>query len=202
MFRLRAGTSLLAVAALAGVLVGCGSDAEVEGLRADVSRLTAQRDALRAEVDAAGERHEKTVAVVEGIRAVLDDPSSVGSEEDVASALASFATADAVMEDAVLGSAPMRQAWQDTLYGGAMDAEITVLHQWVSPDGSQSGGLWVWRGTNLAGNSFELLGVQVDDHDLEGRVTHELVAYPYDDAYVLEAVEGAGSPPVDGLARE
>lgn len=40
----------------------------------------------------------------------------------------------------------------------------------------------------------ELVGVQIDTHDDEGRVTDEWVIHPYPDDYVVEAFEGAGTP--------
>jgi hypothetical protein len=128
-----------------------------------------------------------------GIREVLNDPAAFGTEDEVVDLLASFATDTAVMEDDVFGSAPMTEAWLGTLYSNAMDAEIEVMHQWINEDGSGSGSLWVWRGANLAGNPFELIGVSVDEHDDEGLVTHELVIYPYSDEYVDKAIVGAGT---------
>lgn len=198
MSRVRTGTGLLAVAALTGVLAGCGSDSdEVASLTTQVQQLEQERDALQEKVDAAATRHDKTVAVMEGVRAILDDPTSVGDEDAVVEALAQYATADAEMEDdAFHESVGIRQAWENTLYSGAMDSSIDPLHTWVSDDGSMSGSLWIWHGTNFAGNPFELIGVQIDTHDDEGRVSHELVVYPYPDEYVDEAVEGDGTPVV------
>jgi outer membrane murein-binding lipoprotein Lpp len=196
--RFRAGTSLLAVAALTGVLAGCGSDAdEVAALTTRVEQLNDEREGLQQEVDAAATRHDKTVAVVEWLRTILDDPESVGDEDAVTTALAELATPDAQMEDDALGgSIGMRLAWSKTLYSNAMDARIDIRHSWVSDDGTLSGGLWIRHGTNQAGNPFELIGVQVDTHDDEGLITHELVVYPYPDEYVVEAVQGAGTPVV------
>ncbi len=131
------------------------------------------------------------------MRAILDDPAAVGDEDAVVAALAELATPDAEMEDdAFHESVGISDAWANTLYAGAMDARIDVRHRWISDDGSMSGGLWIWHGTNALGNPFELIGVQVDTHDDEGRITHELVVYPYPDDYVAEAVEGAGTPVV------
>jgi hypothetical protein len=124
--------------------------------------------------------------------------SETGTESEAIDLLASYASSDARMRDDALGSATMRRAWHESSYGQAVDAEIEVVHQWFAPDGSQSGGLWVWRGTNLAGNPFELVGVQIDTHDDEGRVTDEWVIYPYPDDDVVEAFEGAGTP-VSGI---
>ncbi|MDH3755740.1 MAG: hypothetical protein OEU32_17890 [Acidimicrobiia bacterium] len=159
-----------------------------------LSEVTAERDALQAQLDRAAERYDKTAEVKAGVREILDNPEAFGSEDEVADLLAVYATEAAVMEDDVFGSVPMRQAWFRTLYSDAMDAEIEILHQWISEDGSESGGVCVWRGTNQAGNPFELIGLTVDTHDEEGRVAHELVIYPYPDEYVDVAVTGAGTP--------
>ena len=198
MSAIRTGVGLLAVAAVAGVLAGCGSDSdEVAALTTQVEQLEQERDALQEKVDAAATRHDKTVAVMEGVWAILDDPTSVGDEDAVVEALAAFATPDAEMEDdAFHESVAMRQAWENTLFADAMDSTFDSLHTWVSDDGSMSGSLWIWHGTNVAGNPFELIGVQIDTHDDEGRISHELVVYPYPDEYVGEAVEGDGTPVV------
>jgi outer membrane murein-binding lipoprotein Lpp len=186
---------LLVVALAAGLLAACGSDTdEVARLTTQVHQLTEERDALQGRVDAAEARHDRTAAVVDRVSAILDDPEAVGDETAVVAALAELATPDAEMEDdAFHESVPMSEAWANTLYADTMDARIDVLHRWISDDGSMSGGLWIWHGTNAAGKPFELIGVQVDTHDDEGRVTHELVVYPYPDEYVVDAVDGAGT---------
>lgn len=189
-------SAVLVVAVLAiGAWLAFGGRSENANAALDqqLTEVTAERDALQAQVDQRSERHDKSVAVQAAVRDILDNPTAYGTEEEVADLLATYATAAAVMEDDVFGSVNMREAWYNTLYSGTMDAEIEVWHQWTSEDGSQSGGLWVWRGTNLAGNPFELIGVAVDTHDEEGLVSHELVVYPYSDAHVIEAVTGAGT---------
>ncbi|MFW2380527.1 MAG: hypothetical protein ACN4GZ_02125 [Acidimicrobiales bacterium] len=182
--------ALLLVLGVVGPACGGSSD---DALEDQLKEVTSERDALQAQVDASAERYEKTLGVKEAIRAVLDDPGAFGTEEEVADLLATYATPEALMVDDALGEARMRQAWYDTLYGKGLDAEIEVWHQWISDDGSQSGSLWVWKGTNLRGNYFELVGVAIDSHDEDGVVTNELVIYPYDDAYVIEAFSGAGT---------
>ena len=87
---------------------------------------------------------------------------------------------------------PYEQAFDNTLYGGAMDAEIDIHDSWVSDDGSQGGFMWVWRGQNTQGNPFELLGLSLVDFDENGKVAYELVTYPYADDYVRDAVMGGG----------
>ena len=189
------------VAILLGVgVAGCSEsgDDEADELRDRLEEVTAERDELQARVDADAERYDKSVEVRDAIRAILDDPAADGSEDEVVDLLASYASSGAQMRDDVFGDVGVRSAWYNTLYAGAMDAEIDVIHRWFAPDGAQSGGLWVWRGTNPAGNPFELVGVQIDSHDDEGRITDEWVIYPYPDDYVRDAVFGDGTP-VSGI---
>lgn len=51
----------------------------------------------------------------------------------------------------------------------------------------------MWQGTNVAGNPFELIGVNVTTHDDEGRIADSWVIYPYPDEYVSEAFLGDGT---------
>jgi hypothetical protein len=138
-------------------------------------------------------RHDRSAAVIEEVVAILDDPVAFGSEEEIAAALAHHAAPGALMEDAVLGSVPYETGFFETLFGGTVDAEIDVHHFTVSEDGSQSVILWTWHGTNTVGNPFELIGISIDTHDDEGRITHELVTYPYSDDHVREAFLGEGT---------
>ena len=87
----------------------------------------------------------------------------------------------------------MKTGWYNTLYDRTMDARIDTYHRWVSDDGSQGGALWVWHGTNLAGNAFELVGLSLNDYDEDGMLAYQWVVYPYSDEYVLEAVTGNGT---------
>ena len=184
--------ALAVVAVLAGGIVGCStSDARLE-------QVTAERDALSAQVQSQQSRHDAAQRTIDAVEAILADPDAYESEEAVADALGGLATPTAQMEDAVFGAAPMRDAWLYTLFGDSsspdLDSDITVYHHWLSDDGSQGGSLWVWHGVNGNGNPFELVGVSLDSYDEEGRVTHEFVTYPYPDEYVEEAIDGAGTP--------
>jgi len=185
--------ALTLVLGLFGGIAACGGDSDVADLERRLTEVEAERDALEEQSHADFERYQKTAAVKVAIREILDDSAAFGGEEEVAALLATYATPDALMEDDAFGAVPMRQAWFNTLYSNAMDAEIEIWHQWISDDGSQSGGLWVWHGLNAAGNPFEVVGVAIDTHDAEGRVAHELVIYPYSDAYMDKAVFGEGT---------
>lgn len=150
--------------------------------------------ASTAPEDAASVRHDQSAAVVEEIVAILDDPAAFGSEGEVADALAAHAVPGARMEDEVLGTVEYETGFYETLFGGAVDAEIDVHHVVVADDGSTSVVLWNWHGDNASGNPFELPGISVITHDDDGRVAHELVTYPYPDEHVDEAFLGAGTP--------
>lgn len=191
--RIRRFVAVGLVFGLLGGLAACGSDADVADLERRLAEVEAERDALEEQTFGDLERYRKTEAVKIAIREILDDPEAFGTQEEVAELLATYSTPGALMEDDAFGAVPMMEAWFNTLYLGAMDAEIEVWHQWIADDGSQSGALWIWHGSNAVGNPFEVVGVSIDTHDAEGRVAHELVIYPYSDTYMNKAVFGAGT---------
>lgn len=187
-----------AVAALALAGAGCLGPDESETLQAEVVALTQEVGSLQAALDDVQARHDRTVAATERLQSILADPSSFGTEDEVAAQLAQMATEDALMVSDVFGSSHVRSAWQSTLFGwgptAALEARLETVEQWVSDDGSMSGSLWVWHGDNAAGNPFELAGVQVSTHDGTGRATEIRILFPYSAARVLEATDGAGTP--------
>lgn len=191
------GVTLLSV----GVL-GCVDDeaARIESLEEELATVTAERDELAAQVSDREARHAASLATIEGVEAILADPDAFGTEDEVVDALAAFAADGTVMDDTVFGAADYRTAWRNTLFGGAIDADIDVYHHWLSEDGSQGGSLWVWHGTNAAGNPFELAGISLNEYDEDGRLTYELVTYPYPDEYVEAAVVGKGTVSVTSAA--
>lgn len=191
------GVTLLSVGVLA-----CGDDdaARIESLEQDLATVTAERDGLAAQISDREARHAASLATIEGVEAILADPDAFGTENEVADALAALAVEDAVMDDTVFGAVGYRTAWYNTLFSGAIDADIDVYHHWLSEDGSQGGSLWVWHGTNAAGNPFELAGISLNEYDEDGRLTYELVTYPYPDEYVEAAVMGEGTASVASAA--
>ena len=166
---------------------------QLTDVQEQLAEAVAERDALASAAPQPSERHDKAKATQEAIRAILDDPESVGNEQEVIAALISHATPDAMMDDAVFGATDMRTAWYLTLYGGTVDATVDTTYTWLSEDGSQGGSLWLWHGTNLAGNPFELAGINLTDYNEEGLVSNSYVVYPYPADYVTEAFEGAGN---------
>ncbi|MGD2044417.1 MAG: hypothetical protein PVJ28_12265, partial [Acidimicrobiia bacterium] len=196
---------LIAVLAVLGLLVAaCSSDPtgseeyqELEQQLADIEQeladMTAERDALTAAAGDTSERYQKSLATQEAIQEILKDPKSYGTEDEIVELLASYATEGAVMDDAVFGAVPIKNAWYYTLYGGNMDSEFDNYYWWLSEDGSQGGALWLWHGTNTAGNPFELAGIALDEYDENGLVAYEYVVYPYPDDYVRNATDGTGT---------
>ncbi|MGD2059800.1 MAG: hypothetical protein PVF87_02950 [Acidimicrobiia bacterium] len=158
-----------------------------------LSDMTAERDSLAGADVPAETRHERARAHIDLVMEILDDPDAFGSEEEVVSALVEHYTPDAVMDDIVFGAVPIANAWHNVLYGGMVDADIDVYHSWLSDDGSQGGYLWLWHGTNAAGNPFELPGISLCEFDEDGLESYEYVVYPYPDDHVRTAFEGSGS---------
>ena len=196
---------LIALVAVLGLLLAaCSSDPtaskeyqdldqQLADIEQELAEVTGERDSLAATAGESSERYRKSLATQEAVNDILHHPESYGSEEDVINLLASYTTEDAVMDDAVFGAVPIKSGWYFTLYGGAMDSVFDNYYWWLSEDGSQGGALWMWHGTNQAGNSFELAGIVLEEYDENGLVTREYVVYPYSDEYVREAVEGAGT---------
>lgn len=159
-------------------------------VQSDLDEVAADREAMAAEIAADERRYDKSLATQIAVAEIIADPASFGSELQVLNLLMSYATAGAVMDDAAFGAVPMRAGWENTIFGG-LDADLKTWITWLSEDGSQGGSLWTWSGTALDGQPFELIGINLDDYDDEGRVTYELVAWPYEDEHVVTAVIGS-----------
>jgi hypothetical protein len=159
-------TILLLAVALCASMAGCGSESG---------------------------RRDHAQAIMNEITAILDDHEAFGTEDEVANAIATHATEDAVMDDDVFGAYPYREGFYNTLYFGGADARIDVYASWLSEDGSQGGFLWMWSGTNPSGHVFELAGISLIEFAEDGRIAYERVTYPYPDEYVYEAWMGAGT---------
>jgi regulator of replication initiation timing len=158
-----------------------------------LAEAVAERDALASATPQSSARHDKAKATQEAVTAIVNDPESVGSEQEVVDALAAHYTPDAKMVDAVFGSIGARDGWYETLYGAMADSTFDNTYWWVSEDGSQGGSVWLWHGTNEAGNPFELAGISLDDFNEEGLISNEYVVYPYPADYVMKAIKGAGT---------
>jgi hypothetical protein len=153
---------------------------------AQLVQITAERDSLIADPPASADRYEKSAANTERVAAIVDDPDAFGTREEVLDELMALVTPEAVMDDTAFGAVPMRQAWSNTLWGS--DATIKTWVRWMCDDGSQAGSLWSWIGESNSGKPFELIGVNLDEFDDEGRVTYSLVDWPYDSDYVRKSL--------------
>jgi hypothetical protein len=172
------------------VLGACSSDPtsseEYQQLEQQLTDMTAERDALADQIAASDSRYETVIASQEAVAEIIADPAAYGSREEVLDLLMSYATPDAVMEDVAFGSIGMRQGWNNTVFGS--EADIQTFAKWTAEDGSMAGSLWVWSGTANNGEPFELIGINTDYYDENGLITHELVEWPYENAYVTNAL--------------
>ena len=159
----------------------------------ELAAVTAERDALLAAAEHRQDRRDRALTVLDEIEMLLDDPTTFGTEEEVADLLGSHATDDALMDDDVFGAVNYRDGFYNTLYAGALDASIDIYDTWVSADGSQGGALWMWHGENANGEAFELAGVSLIEFDDHGKIAYELVTYPYPDEYVRSVIMGGGT---------
>jgi hypothetical protein len=159
---------------------------ELAQAEAQLAEVSAERDELGYQVSASASRSDKTEATVETLAAIIDDPDSFGTKSEVLDLLMTMATDDAVMDDTAFGDVPMRSAWSNTLWGSSANIETMVT--WVCDDGSQAGSLWKWSGEARNGEPFELIGVNLDEYNDEGKVTYSLVDWPYEGSYVRDAL--------------
>ena len=191
MFRTALST---AVAVLLLSTAGCAQSESTDAVEEQLAEVTAERDALLDTASQQQQRHDLALATLDEVNAMLNDPEAFGSEEEVVAAIARQSTPTAVRDDDVFGAMTYRSGYYASLYGDAVDARIDSYDWWVSDDGSQGGALWIWYGTNRAGNPFELPGLSLIEFDEGGRIEYELVTYPYPDDYVRRAFSGDGTP--------
>lgn len=157
-----------------------------------LAEVAAERDELAHQVSALASRSEMTWATVEAVAEIIDDPDSFGTKSEVLDLLMTMVTDDAVMDDTAFGAVSMRSAWSNTLWGSSANIETWVT--WVCNDGSQAGSLWKWSGEASNGEPFELIGVNLDEYNDEGKVTYSLVDWPYERSYVRDAlIKGTGT---------
>ncbi len=190
-------TIVASIAVFLLVVAGCSSsnpteseeyqalEQELAQAEAQLAEVAAERDILIVDASAGAARYEKSVATTGRVATIIDDPDAVGTRDEVLDELTTLATPEAVMDDTAFGAVPIRRAWANTLWGS--DATIKTWVRWMCDDGSQAGSLWTWAGESRSGEPFELIGVNLDDFDDEGRVTYSLVDWPYDAAYVRES---------------
>ena len=179
--------ALLAVSA--GAVVG-QDDADSANLRSEVARLevqldtvTAERDALLAEAEAAAARYDKANTTQKLISDIIADPAALGTQEEVLDLLDGLAAPGTVYGDDVFGSTSWRSGWRNTLFG-SIDATIHTWLSWLSEDGSVGGSMWTWSGSALNGEPFDLQGIELSTYDEQGLLDSVTVYYPYEDTDV------------------
>jgi len=198
---------VLVVVALFVVMSGCSSsdpaisdeyqaleqelaDTEQELVQAEarVVAISAERDAL-AQPATLDERHNKAETTQELLIAIIDDPSSFGTEEEVLDLLDELAVPLAHYEDTAwplmreVREGDWRTSWRNTLFND-IPSTVTTWRTWLSEDGSTGGSLFTWEGTGLTGELFWLPGIELSEFNEEGLYTETIVYYPYANAEV------------------
>lgn len=175
--------ALLSLAVSSLTVAACGGDSELED-------VTAERDALAAELAAVQSRYELSRASQEMIAEIIADPEAFGDRSEALGKMTALATPEAVMDDTAFGPVPIRDAWDNTVFG--TDSTFKTWVTWLSDDGSGGGSLWTWTGTANNGEPFELIGINLDDYDENGLMTYSLVDWPYPAETVRAAVATGG----------
>ncbi|WP_156165495.1 hypothetical protein [Demequina rhizosphaerae] len=184
---------MIAGVGLAGV-AGCSTDSGgTEDLEQQLAEVTAERDALQAQVDATAERYDRAVAAQAAFDAILADDDAYADPDAMIEDLMAYATDTAVMDDLYVGPQSLDDALKYDLFTTS-DSRIDPVQSWVDPDGSTSGALWIWHGTNMWGDPFAVVTAAVTTYDDDGLITSIYRTYPYSWPYFHEAVRGAGTP--------
>ncbi len=168
--------------------------AALEPIRLD---FDAERDALATQAATTTERHSKASATQAKLSAIIDDPSSFGTEEEVLDLIDELAVPLVRYEDTAwppLGpvqEGDWRTSWRNTIFTETLDT-VTTWRTWLSKDGSTGGSLFMWQGTDLTGEPFWLPGIELSEFNEEGLYTESIVYYPYPRSEVWEIVGWQG----------
>lgn len=177
-------TSTIVVVLMALLVGGCGDDSATAD---QLAVVTAERDALQSQVDAAAVRHDKSAATQEAVTEIIATPGAFGSEEQVLDLLDQYAaSANVPYVDDALGATTYRRGWHDTLFN-EVAADIQTWHRWLSDDGSNGGSLWSWSGTASNGEPFRLSGIVLEEFNDDGLYSSLTVYYPMVDEEVWRA---------------
>lgn len=179
-------------------VAGCGTgDDDLESL---LSEVTAERDALAAEVEqldgaasAVAARFGAADATRAGFESILDDDSRYEEPDAMIDELSAYWTDTAILDDIYIGPQPIAAGLLYDLFetGGS---QLDLQQSWMGPDGSTSGAIWLWHGRNIFDNPFELVTVTVTTYDDDGLITSVGRSYPYDQQFFHEALRGEGTP--------
>ncbi len=105
----------------------------------------------------------------EMIAEIIAEPEAFGDRSEALDKMTALATPEAVMDDTAFGPVPIRDAWDNTVFG--TDSTFKTWVTWLADDGSVGGSLWTWTGTANNGEPFELIGINLDDYDENGLMT-------------------------------
>ena len=171
---------------------GVGAADEADGVEQRLAAVTAERDGLLAEQEAAASRYERCAGAETALDAILADPDAYGSEDEVLDLLDTYAVPGSVYGDEAFGETTWRSGWRQTLFGGGIDATIRTWKEWFSDDGSAGGSLWTWSGNAVNGEPFELHGIVLFTCNEDGLRDWTYVYYPYEHD-VVEAAFYSGN---------
>jgi hypothetical protein len=157
---------------------------ELAQTEAQLADVTVERDALAAEADSSADHYEGSRSTQETVMAIMADPWSFGSEEEVLDLFDALAVPDIVYGDDAFGATTWRTGWRNTLFG-QVDATITTWKSWLSDDGSAGGSMFSWYGTAQNGEPFVLNGIELSTFNDDGLYNAITVYYPYDDDEVV-----------------
>ncbi|WP_062377090.1 hypothetical protein [Demequina pelophila] len=195
-----AGLGALATLGALGAVSGCGDgeerarqEAAVAELEHQLENITAERDALQDHVDAVLLRYVLVVKHDAEQEALLADDSLRADPDALLDELSYYVIDGARLHNETLGSTSWRFGMRGTLFTTA-EATIDNVHSWIDPDGSTTGSLFVWSGTNAEDEPFALAGVAIQFYNDDGLLTHTWVAHPYPDGFIWNAVQGSGTP--------
>jgi hypothetical protein len=183
---------LPAVVVLSLVMSGCSSS-DPAASAGYAALETAERDALATQAAAATQRHSKASATQAKLIAIIDDPSSFGTEEEVLDLLDELAVPLVRYEDTAwpllraVREGDWRTSWRNTIFNET-PSNITTWRTWLSEDGSTGGSLFTWEGTGLTGEPFWLPGIELSEFNEEGLYTETIVYYPYANAEVHKII--------------
>ena len=153
---------------------------ELAQTEAQLAEVTAERDALTPKGASFADRYERSRTTQETAMAIMADPSSFGSEEEVLDLLDSLAVPNMTYGDDAFGATMWRTGWKNTLFG-QVDATIALWKSWLSDDGSAGGSMFSWYGTAENGEPFVLNGIELSTFSDDGLYNTITVYYPYDD---------------------
>jgi hypothetical protein len=162
---------------------------ELAQAETQLAEVTAERDARATQATTTAERHGKASATQAKLIAIIDDPSSFGTEEEVLDLLDELAVPLVRYEDTAwpllrdVREGDWRISWRNTIFNET-PSSVTTWRTWLSEDGSTGGSLFTWEGTGLTGEPFWLPGIELSEFNEEGLYTETIVYYPYANAEV------------------